>query len=408
MKLLDPLMHTYAEILSQLERQGASWVRLDEPALVEDRSADDLAALRRVYQRLGRAGTGRDIVVSTYFGHVGAAMPVLVDLPIEGVGLDLCRGPEEPGVCSPMPGASAPRCSSPAWSTGATCGSTTSTPPSGCSSGSPTSPTRWSSPPRAPFCTSRSAWPRDGARRRGPPLAGLRRGEARRARHPRTGASQGRAVGGGGPRRQPGGPRRPAALAAGRTTPPSAGAASSRLDPRRSSTARARRRPAAAWACPPCPPPRSGRFPRPPSCAAARASWRAGQLDDGHYRRSLRAEIDRVVALQEEIGLDVLVHGEPERDDMVRYFAAQLAGFVLPQEGWVQSYGSRCVRPPVLFGDVARPPDDLEWARYAQSRTAKPVKGMLTGPITMLRWSFVRDDQPEAETAAQLGLGDTR
>jgi 5-methyltetrahydropteroyltriglutamate--homocysteine methyltransferase len=101
----------------------------------------------------------------------------------------------------------------------------------------------------------------------------------------------------------------------------------------------------------------------------------------------------------------VIVHGEPERDDMVRYFAAQLTGFVLPQDGWVQSYGSRCVRPPVLFGDVTRPaPMTLEWTRYAQSRTTKPVKGMLTGPVTMLRWSFVRDDQPEADTATQLGL----
>ncbi len=107
--------------------------------------------------------------------------------------------------------------------------------------------------------------------------------------------------------------------------------------------------------------------------------------------------------------MDVLVHGEPERDDMVRYFAAQLSGFVLPTDGWVQSYGSRCVRPPVLFGDVARPvPMTVEWARYAQSRTGKPVKGMLTGPITMLRWSFVRDDKPEAEVAAQLCSRDTR
>src|SRR6202020_668253 len=131
----------------------------------------------------------------------------------------------------------------------------------------------------------------------------------------------------------------------------------------------------------------------------------AVQLDDDGYRRSLQAEIDRVVTLQEEVGLDVLVHGEPERDDMVRYFADQLTGFVLPAEGWVQSYGSRCVRPPVLFGDVSRPaPMTLEWTAYAQSRTVRPVKGMLTGPITMLRWSFVRDDQSQAATTVQLAL----
>ena len=148
-----------------------------------------------------------------------------------------------------------------------------------------------------------------------------------------------------------------------------------------------------------------GSFPQTPELRAERAAWRAGQLDDDGYRRSLQAEIDRVVTLQEEVGLDVLVHGEPERDDMVRYFADQLTGFVLPAEGWVQSYGSRCVRPAVLFGDVSRPqPMTVEWARYGQSLTAKPVKGMLTGPVTMLRWSFVRDDQPQADTAVQLAL----
>jgi 5-methyltetrahydropteroyltriglutamate--homocysteine methyltransferase len=148
-----------------------------------------------------------------------------------------------------------------------------------------------------------------------------------------------------------------------------------------------------------------GSFPQTAELRRARAAWRAGQLDDAAYRHSLQGEIDRVVALQEEVGLDVLVHGEPERDDMVRYFADQLTGFVLPAQGWVQSYGSRCVRPPVLFGDVSRPaPMTLEWARYAQSRTSKPVKGMLTGPVTMLRWSFVRDDQPEADTTVQLAL----
>ncbi|MGH9110614.1 MAG: 5-methyltetrahydropteroyltriglutamate--homocysteine S-methyltransferase, partial [Acidimicrobiales bacterium] len=156
---------------------------------------------------------------------------------------------------------------------------------------------------------------------------------------------------------------------------------------------------------PPLPTTTIGSFPQTPELRAVRASWRAGRTGNDDYDAALRAEIDRVVDLQEELGLDVVVHGEPERDDMVRYFAAHLAGFALAEEGWVQSYGSRCVRPPILFGDVSRPaPITVEWARYAQSRTAKPVKGMLTGPVTMLRWSFVRDDQPPSDTAAQLGL----
>ncbi len=119
----------------------------------------------------------------------------------------------------------------------------------------------------------------------------------------------------------------------------------------------------------------------------------------------MQDEIARVIALQEDLGLDVLVHGEPERNDMVQYFAEQLDGYAATDHGWVQSYGSRYVRPPILHSDVARPrPMTVEWATYAQSLTSKPVKGMLTGPVTMLAWSFVRDDQPLAETARQVAL----
>ena len=119
----------------------------------------------------------------------------------------------------------------------------------------------------------------------------------------------------------------------------------------------------------------------------------------------MRSEIDRVIAFQKEIGLDVLVHGEPERNDMVQYFGEQMLGYAFTQNAWVQSYGSRYVRPPIIFGDVSRPaPMTVEWISYAQSKTEKPVKGMLTGPVTMLEWSFVRDDQPRSETCEQLAL----
>jgi 5-methyltetrahydropteroyltriglutamate--homocysteine methyltransferase len=119
----------------------------------------------------------------------------------------------------------------------------------------------------------------------------------------------------------------------------------------------------------------------------------------------MRDEIARVIALQEELGLDVLVHGEPERNDMVQYFAEHLEGFAVTRNGWVQSYGSRCTRPSILWGDVSRPaPITVDWSTYAQSLTAKPVKGMLTGPVTILAWSFVRDDQGLGETANQVAL----
>ncbi|RCO08278.1 5-methyltetrahydropteroyltriglutamate--homocysteine S-methyltransferase, partial [Bacilli bacterium] len=108
---------------------------------------------------------------------------------------------------------------------------------------------------------------------------------------------------------------------------------------------------------------------------------------------------------QEEIGIDVLVHGEFERNDMVQYFGEQLSGFAFTRHGWVQSYGSRCVRPPVIFGDVSRPQAmTVEWAAYAQSLTNKPTKGMLTGPVTMMQWSFVRDDLPRDQVCRQIGL----
>ncbi|MEV6495081.1 5-methyltetrahydropteroyltriglutamate--homocysteine S-methyltransferase, partial [Actinoplanes sp. NPDC051633] len=137
----------------------------------------------------------------------------------------------------------------------------------------------------------------------------------------------------------------------------------------------------------------------------ARAELRAGTLDRAGYEQRMRAEIESVIRLQEELGLDVLVHGEPERNDMVQYFGEQLDGFAATSNGWVQSYGSRCVRPPIIHGDVARKaPMTVGWSTYAQSLTDRPVKGMLTGPVTILAWSFVRTDQPRADTADQVAL----
>ncbi|GEO80705.1 5-methyltetrahydropteroyltriglutamate--homocysteine S-methyltransferase [Pararhodospirillum oryzae] len=148
-----------------------------------------------------------------------------------------------------------------------------------------------------------------------------------------------------------------------------------------------------------------GSFPQTQEIRMARRDFKAGRLDAASYRRRMEEEINAVVRFQEEIGLDVLVHGEAERNDMVEYFGEQLEGFAFTDYGWVQSYGSRCVKPPLLFGDVARPgPMTVAWATHAQGLTQKPMKGMLTGPITILNWSFVRDDQPRADTCLQLAL----
>ena len=146
-----------------------------------------------------------------------------------------------------------------------------------------------------------------------------------------------------------------------------------------------------------------GSFPQTSAIRAARAAFKRGTLDAAHYRAQMEAEITHAVRQQEALGLDVLVHGEAERNDMVEYFGEQLDGFAFTANGWVQSYGSRCVKPPILFGDVARPaPMTVDWTVYAQSLTTRPMKGMLTGPITILQWSFVRDDQPRSTTAQQI------
>ena len=148
-----------------------------------------------------------------------------------------------------------------------------------------------------------------------------------------------------------------------------------------------------------------GSFPQTSEIRLTRSQFRAGRLDATAYQQAMQAEIARCVREQEALGLDVLVHGEPERNDMVEYFGEQLEGYAFSQFGWVQSYGSRCVKPPILFGDITRPKAmTVDWTRYAQSLTAKPMKGMLTGPVTILNWSFVRDDQPRALTCYQLAL----
>jgi 5-methyltetrahydropteroyltriglutamate--homocysteine methyltransferase len=148
-----------------------------------------------------------------------------------------------------------------------------------------------------------------------------------------------------------------------------------------------------------------GSFPQTEAVRTARARWKKGQLSGPHYEKYLETEITDCVRFQEEIGLDLLVHGEFERNDMVEYFGEQLEGFAFTQNGWVQSYGSRCVKPPIIYGDVARPHSmTVRWSTFAQSLTRRPMKGMLTGPITILQWSFVRDDQPRSDTARQIAL----
>ncbi|MBS3017350.1 5-methyltetrahydropteroyltriglutamate--homocysteine methyltransferase [Comamonas sp. PE63] len=204
-----------------------------------------------------------------------------------------------------------------------------------------------------------------------------------------------------------------AALAARRTSPrvhnPAVQAAvkqiSAGLGQRRSSYEARTPKQAGLLKLPAFPTTTIGSFPQTTEIRQARSEFKAGRLDFARYQSTMRAEIERCVQEQEALGLDVLVHGEAERNDMVEYFGEQLDGYAFSQFGWVQSYGSRCVKPPILFGDISRPKAmTTEWIQYAQSLTRKPMKGMLTGPVTILNWSFVRDDQPRSKSCYQLAL----
>ena len=166
-----------------------------------------------------------------------------------------------------------------------------------------------------------------------------------------------------------------------------------------------RERQAKAIGLPPLPTTTIGSFPQTAEVRKTRAAFRNGKIDQQAYDKFVEEETERCIRFQEEIGIDVLVHGEFERNDMVEYFGEQLEGFVFSENGWVQSYGSRCVKPPIIYGDVSRPkPMTVRWSTYAQSLSKLPVKGMLTGPVTILQWSFVRDDQPRSQTCKQIAL----
>jgi len=144
---------------------------------------------------------------------------------------------------------------------------------------------------------------------------------------------------------------------------------------------------------------------KPSKSGQARRDLKNGTITQEQYKQKMREYIDECIACQEECGLEILVHGEPERNDMVEYFGEQLKGYGFTQNGWVQSYGSRCVKPPFIYGDISRPkPMTIEWITYAQSKTDKIMKGMLTGPVTILNWSFVRDDMPRSEVSKQIAL----
>ena len=401
---LQELVPIYSELLSLLADNGAQWVQLDEPALVTDISPDAPALAEAVYNALGAVSNRPAIYVATYFGDPGASLAELARTPIEAIGVDLVAGANTAVAAVPELASktlvagvvdgrniwrtdleSAVGKLATLLGSAATLAVSTS-----CS----TLHVPYSLEPETELDDNLRSWLAFG-REKVAEVVTLARAlhDGRDTVADEIAASN-------------------AAVAAGTSDPRlHNGQVRARIDSivasgaHRGDAAERRVSQDARLHLPPLPTTTIGSYPQTSAIRKARAALRAGEIDEAEYVSRMKKEISDVIKLQEQLGLDVLVHGEPERNDMVQYFAEQLDGFFATQNGWVQSYGSRCVRPPILYGDVSRThPMTVDWITYAQSLTDKPVKGMLTGPVTILAWSFVRDDQPLADTANQVAL----
>ncbi|MGC4934553.1 5-methyltetrahydropteroyltriglutamate--homocysteine S-methyltransferase [Gordonia sp. DT30] len=401
---LDELLPCYLELLATLADAGVRWVQIDEPALVTD-LAPDLAELAgSVYSTLAQASSRPAILVATYFGDAGGALRELATTGIEGVAVDLVAGGIESVVGVPelarMHVVAGVVDGRNIWRTDldkalATLGTLLG------SVGSLAVSTSCS--------TLHIPYSLDGETGLDATLRGWLAFADDKFREVVVLA---KALHTGREAQKDAFDACAAALATRADDPrlsnPSVRsrlAAITDADATRGDAAIRRDAQAQRLGLPALPTTTIGSYPQTSAIRLARAALRAGDIDQDTYVQRMHEEIRDVVALQEQIGLDVLVHGEPERNDMVQYFAEQLDGFAATANGWVQSYGTRCVRPPILFGDVSRPaPMTVDWIAYAQSLTEKPVKGMLTGPVTILAWSFVRDDQPLPDSADQIAL----
>lgn len=407
-RVVERLVPVYSELLRRLEQAGADWVQIDEPVLALDLAPAVLRAFVLAFERLGRRSSQLRILLAAYFGGLNANLVPAMRLPISALHLDLVRAPEDLELALAQAPATL-----------------------GLSLGLVDGRNVWRTdleralrmaetacerlgPERiqiAPSCSllhcpvdldlepdldpALREWLAFGRQKVAEVVTiatALRRGRT---------AVRDALV------------RNRAALEARRASPRTldAGvrarlaAVTGDMLQRRSPAAVRRSRQRQRLGLPLLPTTTIGSFPQTAELRRTRAAFRAGALPAPDYERYLREEIERGIRQQEAIGLDVLVHGEFERADMVEYFAGELDGFALTTHGWVQSYGSRCVKPPILYGDVARRgPITVRWSRFAQSLTGKPMKGMLTGPVTLLQWSFVRDDQAAALTCRQLAL----
>ncbi|MFJ6949018.1 5-methyltetrahydropteroyltriglutamate--homocysteine S-methyltransferase [Streptomyces wuyuanensis] len=406
--LLDRLLPVYAEILADLRAAGAEWVQIDEPALVQDRTPAELNAAERAYRELGALTDRSRLLVASYFDRLGDALPVLAKAPVEGLALDFTEaGAANLDALAAVGGLPGKRLVA-----GVVNGRNIWV--NDLEKSLSTLATLLGLADRVDVAASCSLLhvPLDTAPERDIEPQILRwLAFAKQKTAEIVTLAKGLAQGTGTITAELAANRADLASRAGSpiTHDPavrSRAAAVTEADARRSQpyTERAAAQ-RAHLGLPLLPTTTIGSFPQTGELRTARADLRAGRIDAAGYDERIKAEIQEVISFQEKTGIDVLVHGEPERNDMVQYFAEQLTGYLATQHGWVQSYGTRYVRPPILAGDISRPePMTVPWTRYAQSLTSRPVKGMLTGPVTMLAWSFVRDDQPLGETARQVAL----
>lgn len=406
LELLERLLPVYGEVLDRLAAQGVEWVQIDEPILALDLPQDWKNAFERAYNLLQRAPLKK--LVATYFGGLEDNLSLAAALPVDGLHIDLVRAPEQyPLILDWLPtykvlslglvnGRNVWRCDlekalEVARHAAERLGDRLWLAPSCSLLHSPVDLERedrldhelkgWLA-----FAVQKCAEVATLARAINEPtnedvaveLARSRAVQAARQHSPRIHKPQVQArlsaI-------QPQDSQRTSVFAA-------------RIEQQR-----------ARLDLPAFPTTTIGSFPQTPAIRLARQAYKQGRLSLGDYTEAMQAEIRHAVAVQEQIGLDVLVHGEAERNDMVEYFAEQLDGYAFTRFGWVQSYGSRCVKPAVIYGDLSRPqPMTVDWIRYAQQQTDRVMKGMLTGPVTMLMWSFAREDVSREVQVRQLAL----
>ncbi|WP_439373432.1 5-methyltetrahydropteroyltriglutamate--homocysteine S-methyltransferase [Bradyrhizobium sp. DASA03120] len=405
--LLESLVPVYVEVLKELAKRGAEWVQLDEPYLVLDLDETTRNALRRAYGRLAEEVPGIKIMLATYFGAIGDNLATALGLPVAGLHVDLVRAPQQ--LSQIEFGARADLVLSlgvidgrNVWRSNlsvlverlkpfiAKFGKDRVQLAPSCSllhvpidveleTDLDSDVKRW---------LAFSVQKIDELATLAKALAGDRNASAALSESDLAAKT-----------------RRASPKIHDRAVVQRTEAIDEAMCRRNDAFATRSEVQRKRFGLPLFPTTTIGSFPQTTEVRNARAAHAHGELTKAEYEDFLKEETARAVLWQEEIGLDVLVHGEFERNDMVQYFAEQLSGFVFTKHGWVQSYGSRYVRPPILFGDVSRPkPMTIEWWRYAQSLTRKPMKAMLTGPVTILNWSFVRDDIPRSEACRQIAL----